>query len=440
MSHSLSPITIDDVPRLVTTPPFRASKTAKGILWFLLVVGLATFIMGVAGPEPQLAWIAYHTNLVFWVVLAAAGTAFSAIFQLCNAQWARPVWRIFESNVNFLCISLALLGLFYIGHGHVFVWAHEPVPGRGEWLTSTFLFLRDILALAVLVFLSYQVVFYNLRKDFIAVRSGLTAVDPAQRRHWDDDSLNYLVAGANLNDPRRAIQDCEDRMWRLSPLVIIAYAIVISLLAFDLVMSVDPAWYSTLFGAMIFMSGIYAACAYAGITLGFMREAHPIFRAKIERRTLHDLGKLVLGFGIFWAYMFWSHYLPIWYGNMPEETHWVILRLREEPWHSFAWVVFGATWIIPFLLGLSRDVKQMPTLHFCTGVIVVCGVWMQTYLFITPSLYPNVIPLSLNDVLITAGFLGGFALSQIAFLEKFPAAPFGDFYREEPQQALRHAA
>src|SRR5262249_36924478 len=159
------------------------------------------------------------------------------------------------------------------------------------------------------------------------------------------------------------------------------------------------------------MGAVYLAMAWNSMWVGLVRSSHPLFTLKVERRTLHDLGKLLFGFGIFWTYLFWSHYLPIWYGNMPEETQYIILRLREQPWHDVAWMVLAMCFIIPFLLGLSRDVKQTPPLLFCTGMIVACGLWLEHYLLFTPSLYPHEIPFNVTDIAVTLGFFGAFLLS-----------------------------
>jgi len=151
----------------------------------------------------------------------------------------------------------------------------------------------------------------------------------------------------------------------------------------------------------------------------------------IKRKTLHDLGKLLFGFGIFWAYLFWSHYLPIWYGNMPEETAFIILRLRVAPWRDLAWLVLGMCFIIPFMMGLSRDLKQVPVLLACTGIISSIGLWLMMYLLFAPTIYPDHIPVGMMDVAVGIGFVGLFALSAARYLERNPLIPFGDLYLEK---------
>ena len=118
--------------------------------------------------------------------------------------------------------------------------------------------------------------------------------------------------------------------------------------------------------------------------------------------------------------------MPIWYGNLPEETAWIILRLREEPCHTVAWFVFGMSFIIPFFLGLSRDVKQVPVLLGATGLIAAIGLWVQQYLLFSPTHYPDIVAIGLTDVAVGLAFLGAYVLSSVWFLKRYPLIPFGD--------------
>lgn len=433
MSHGVSPVTLKDVPAIIGAEPFRLPAVWRGLAALFIVFGMCAFAYEVlAGEDAQHAWLAIHVNFIFWFGLAAASTVFSAVFQICNAQWVRPIRRLFEAGSTFFfyCPVLLLILYFFKSYEHLFVWAHEPAPGKEGWLTPSFVYVRDILAIILLVVLGRRVVHYSVRQDIGAIRGGLTGMPAEKINRWNDKEYDRFV-GDWGSDAKDELVRTSSALTRLSPVVVLAYALVMTLIAFDLVMSVDPHWYSTMFGGFIFMSAGYLALAWCSMFVAFARVSHPLFVAKIERRTLHDLGKLLFGFGIFWAYLFWSQYLPIWYGNMSEETHYLILRLREQPWHDFAWMVLGCCFIIPFLLGLSRDVKQTPPLLFCTGMIVACGLWMQLYLLITPSLYNSVIPFGMVEVAVTLAFFGGFLLSVSAFLEKAPLVPFGDLYVQD---------
>ncbi len=434
MSHGGSSVSLKDVPAIVGAEPFHLPALWRVIAFVFIIFGMVVFGAEVLfGGEVQKAWLAFHLNSVFWFCLAAASTCFSAALHICNAQWSRPIRRLFESASTFFfyCPVFLIIIFVFRGYEHLFSWVHEPAPGKAGWLTPNFVYVRDVIAMCLLVFLGRRVVYYSLRQDIGAIRGGLTGVEAGKLARWNDKRYDRYVSSWG-GDSKAEIRNTYDRMGVLSPVVIMVYALAMSLVAFDQLMSVDPHWFSTLFGAFIFMGAVYIAMAWNSMWVGLARAAHPLFCAKIERRTLHDLGKLLFGFGIFWAYLFWSHYLPIWYGNMPEETQYMILRLREQPWHDLAWIVLGLCFIIPFLLGLSRDVKQVPALLFCTGMIVLCGVWLEHYLLFTPTLFPHEIPFSVTDIAVTLGFFGAFLLSCASFLEKAPLMPFGDLYVADP--------
>jgi hypothetical protein len=320
--------------------------------------------------------------------------------------------------------------VLYFGKGELFEWAHIEIKGKGQWLNPHFVYARDIIGIVLLALLAKRVVYHSVRRDIGAIRGGLAGGDRDKRSRWLDKSYDSYMVGWE-GETVGEIRKTTDKMGRLSPVVVIVYSLVMTMVAFDQLMSVDPHWFSTLFGVLVFMSAVYVAVAWVSMASGMAREVHPLFRSKVARSTLHDLGKLLFGFGIFWAYMFWSHYLPIWYGNLPEETAWVIVRLRLEPWHRLAWMTLGACFIVPFLIGLSRDVKQMPSLLAGTGAIVAFGIWLQMYLLFVPTLSPMYIPLGIRDILITLGFMGVFLLSCASFLGKVPLIPFGDMLPDE---------
>ncbi|MFN8390931.1 MAG: hypothetical protein U0136_11640 [Bdellovibrionota bacterium] len=433
MSHGASPVTIHDVPAIVGAEPYKLPPIWRAMSVILIVFGLINFFGHLGTPEDaKQAWTAVHVNFSFWFSMAAASTCFSAVFQICNAQWARPIRRLFEASSTFFLFSPLFLIAFFVfrSYDYLFVWAHEPIPGKEAWLSPQFLYLRDLIGMLLLIFLGRRVVYFSVRQDIGAIRGGLTQIDKSKLARWSDKAYDSYVTGWGP-DSIAELKKTKDSIGRLSPVVVIVYALVMSLIAFDQIMSVDPHWYSTMFGGFVFMTAVYLAVAWVSMLVGFSRGVHPLFCSKVERRTLHDLGKLLFGFGIMWTYLFWSQYLPMWYSNMPEETGYLILRLREQPWHDFAWVVLAMCFILPFLLGLSRDVKQTPPLLFCTGMIVACGLWMLHYILFVPSLYPKVIPFGITEIAVSLGFLGVYVLCCASFLSKVPLMPFGDLYAAE---------
>jgi hypothetical protein len=422
-------ISLDDVPAIVTAKPPKIPAVLKNVMLSLVGVGVVSFFIAVA-KDPNRGWTSFQVSLLFFLILSAASSGFSAVFQITNAEWSRPLRRMFESASGYLLYAAVPLVIVYLFHGyhHIFQWAHHEVHGKELWLNPHFLFLRDLAGILLLIWVTKRVINLGLAQDLIAIRSGLTGVNKDELSRWQDKSYDKFVADWS-GDPKVSIQQTFARKGFLSPVVVIAYATIFSLIAWDQIMSVEPHWFSTLFGPWIFMSGVYLTMAFNGMGVTLARSIHPLFKQKIIRPTLHDLGKLLFGFGIFWTYLFWSHYLTFWYGNLPEETGWVITRWRNEPWHSLSWFAFWCLFFFPFLFGLSKDVKQVPPLLFFTSAVVALGIWLMLYIMVVPGMFPTSIPLSFLDLGIFGGFLGVFVLLALRYLERVPLIPFGDLYR-----------
>ncbi|HMO18711.1 MAG TPA: hypothetical protein PKA63_10420 [Oligoflexia bacterium] len=427
MSQSVSQYTEKDIQKIVEASPFPSGSLFKLSLYCLIIVAVLSFVHGIVTGGQALvnSWMALHVNFLFWFGLAAAASGFAAVFHICNAQWARPLRRVFESAFPFFVISPLFILVLYFGADNLFVWAREPVHGKEAWLSKGFLYGRDFFGVCLLVYVISRVVLGSLRMDITAIRKGFVKMpDGAIPERWK--AKGYECLESKNDSAEEGIQETYSMMGRMSPVCVMIYALSMSLIAFDLLMSADPHWYSTMFGGFYFMSSVYSAVAFVSLSLVVLRSYHPIFRSAFKRKTLHDLGKLLFGFGIFWAYLFWSHYLPIWYSNMPEETGYMILRLREYPWRNVAWLVLGLCFIIPFFLGLSRDLKQVPVFLASTAVLVLVGLWLQYYLLFAPSIYTNEVSISVKDIAMALGFLSTFVLGVIYYLERVPLIPFAD--------------
>jgi Ni/Fe-hydrogenase subunit HybB-like protein len=206
----------------------------------------------------------------------------------------------------------------------------------------------------------------------------------------------------------------------------IVYAIVLSLIAIDLIMSLDPHWVSTLFGAYYFMGSFYTALAGLMVLCGISLSAYGL-QDFIMPKQFHDLGKLLLGFCVVTGDFFYSQFLVIWYGNLPEEAQYVILRVRNTPWQFLAWTVLIVCFALPFVILLNRKIKMKPRAMVILGIIILIGMWLERLLLIAPSLWKEAqLPLGMIELLISAGFLGIMALCVLLFLRQFPILPLSD--------------
>jgi Ni/Fe-hydrogenase subunit HybB-like protein len=356
------------------------------IFWALIsAIGAITFVVGTNSGDAARVWSIYLVNLVFWSGLAATGPAIAGMMQLTEARWSPSVRRIALTTAGFLPISFVLLVVLFFGRESLYGWERTPVPVKEVWLNGPFFWGRTfILALALFA------------TCFAFVRALLSDPIPPD------------------NDGERA------RRNRLAVVLLILWIVTLSLWGFDLIMSIDPSWYSGLFGGYFVVSTLYTGFALLSI-MAVRANARGL--ASIPPAAVQDVAKLQFAMSIMWMYFFWSQYLVIWYGNVPVETRFFVRRLFVQPWQTVAWVVLVVGWVIPFAYLLKRLTGRPPRRHSPLVVIAVFGlfaIFLERVFVIFPSVTSdNRLPLGLRDLAITAGFFALFALSRRWFFNRF---------------------
>ncbi|MGH7567558.1 MAG: hypothetical protein ACREL9_01110 [Gemmatimonadales bacterium] len=364
------------------------------MLWGALAVavGGAVLLWGLLGGRPERTWWAYLQNFVFWAGLAQAMVVFAATQKLAKGHWSGVVIRFAEAAVLFQFVALMLFVGLFVGREHIFTWLHEPRPEVGGWLTSRWFFLRNGAILAGMAWLSWRFVHHDMAPDIEELATG-RPVEP-------DAAAQGLIT-------------------REAAFVVVGYAFGYSLLAYDLIMSLAHKWVSNLYGAFYFMGSFLAALmglAVLALTLRRAMGLGPLFSI----RQQHDLAKLCFGFTVFWAYLMWSQFLVIWYGNLPEETYFIFYRLWG-PWEPVGVAVFFLVFVIPFigLLGV-RPKKYAPTLFAFAGISLI-GIWLERYLEVVPSINHGAGPaIGIPEIGVTLFFAGLFLLAYAWFAARYP--------------------
>ena len=381
----------------------------SGKIWIFIVpvaIGAATFILGLTSQHPERAWQAYLINFLLWSAIAQGAVLFSAVMHMTKARWSGPLSGLSESFAAFFPISYILFLVLFLGKAHIFPWLHEDLHGKEIWLNIPFLFTRDCIGLLILYILGFGYLFNALQ----------LRLDPAQPRGKLRRSLYEAWQRSN-----RKPEEIKRRMTVWGGLYILAFALILCLIGFDLVMSMDPHWISTLFGAYHFVKAFF-------IGLGALIILAAIIRLKqgeasgIKAAHFHDVGKLFFAFCLLWADFFYVQLMVIYYGNIPEETHYVIVRTMLAPWNKLAWTVFIICFIGPFFILLNQKIKTKPILMIIICSIVIVGIWLEHLLLLGPALSHEAqsIPLSLSDGLISLGFLGLMLIAVGYFLKAFP--------------------
>lgn len=390
----------------------RSRIPVLGIYVFLVIaiIGFGAFVFNIMGSDPQSAWMAFLINFLFWTGIAQAGIVFSCILRITNARWARPLLRVSEGLGSFLPISFILLLVVFAGREYILPYAtHHYHPPKDVWLNMKFVFGRNVIGFAALLIVSSFYLYYSLRQDLGGVSQKLTGL------------AGWISSGWKGEDERKGIWL---KIGKFAPAVIILYALVFSFFAWDLMMSLDPHWFSTLFGPYYFMASFVAAIGTT-IILSIMLRRRLGLEEYLDDNKYHDMGKLLQGFSLFWVYLFFSQLLPIWYANMPEETGFVIKRVQEEPFKSLAWAVLTCCFIFPFVSLIPRTHKIVKPIVVFIASVSLTGFLLEKYVLVAPSL-TNTIDIGIVQILITLGFLGAFVMTFLMFMRAFPSIPVGD--------------
>ncbi|MBW3660514.1 MAG: hypothetical protein KY397_02630 [Gemmatimonadetes bacterium] len=379
-----------------------------GLVVVLAIVGVIGFVAGMLS-DPRRAWTALTWNWVFFSGVSVAGAVVAAAATASNGGWIWPIRRFAEGLTAFLPVSFALMIVLFFGIDEVYEWVHHPPPKKAAWLNPTFFVVREVLAVGVLYAFALAMVYWSLRPDLGRLRDRVTG--------WRGDLYGRLAGGWRGLDVE--VERSRVVRSRLAPAVALLYAVLWTVVAWDWLMSIDPHWFSTLFGAWIFMTHFLAALGATAVLACAIRP-YRSFADVVGTRSLHDIGKLVFAFTIFWTYLFFAQYLVIWYGRLPEETHFVKERLWEV-YQPIATIVLLAVFLVPFLGLLGARPKRTPGTLTAFSVVSLIGIWLFHLLLIAPSVFPEFLAFGWIELSVGAGLFGLFALCYVAFLAAFPS-------------------
>jgi hypothetical protein len=394
----------------------RLSVLGIGVFIVLILIGAYSFLTGIRGPEPLRAWQIFLVNLLFWGGLAQGCFVFSPILHVSEGGWGRPLKRIAEGMWLFTPLALLLYLVLFSGGEVLFPWVGHPYPGKEQWLSLPNVAARDLIGLMLLCGLNLAYLLSSLRPDLGALREAkpgkVNGLWRLLSRDWKG-----LAGEQKRSDAAQGT---------LAVFCILAFVFVMSLLAFDLIMSLDPEWYSTLFGVYYFIGCFYSGLALIAVLAALLRRSLNL-EVFLVPETFYDQGKLILGFCAFWTAMFWSQYLVIWYGNLPEETGFITLRMYQAPWPPLSWAAVLFLFPVPFILLLSKEIKYKPLGLALISLVIVLAMFLERFVLIVPSLWHGAgIPFGFPELLISLGFGALFLLSFLVFLRLFPVFPLSD--------------
>lgn len=361
----------------------------------MIGLGVAAFGTGLfaMGDGGVVAWGAFLVGVLYTLAISQGGVLFSVIQTATWGRWGRPLKRVAESFGFFLPVAWLLLVVFLIFGLKIYSWnPHTAVEGgpvalephsptvyaaKPFWLSPNFFRLRLALGVGFLILLDFAYLRAAMRPDLHAAIARLGAKAPSW---WTS------FVGAPTGDLKAAVEASQNTQTRLFGFIAVTYALVMSMVAFDTLMSLSPWWASNMFGAWVFVSSYWMSVAMLGAVTMLGRDWLGL-KNIVKPKHTHDLGKIMLAGTMFWAYTTFAQLLPIWYTDMPEETDYLLVRLFLPEWTWLSQLVAVTCFVAPFTILLSRGVKKMrwPFLGICSLILV--GLFFERTLLVQPSIF-----------------------------------------------------
>lgn len=387
------------------TMVFKETTAKFNLFYFLLFLGL----VGVAASfylSPAKAWINILTANFFFLSIALFGTFMLALTNIVGASFVTPYRKILEALAGTVpYLSLSMLTVL-LGSHTLYEWTHTDIMLNDKILVQKMAYLN-------LPFFIFRMVFC------LGIWSAISCFFIKKYREQE----------AN---PERAVA-IQEKLVGQSAVSMILFALTFCMASFDWIMSLEPHWFSTIFGIFTFSGLVVSGLAFTILVLIFL-QAHGYLKKEVNENHYHDLGKLLFGFSTFWAYIWFCQYLLIWYANIPEEAEYYVLR-EHFGWAWLFWLNIAINWVLPFFILLPRDNKRNKTVMQRVSWMILVGQLLNIYIMVAPKVLEhngNHDPfLSWTEAFTFAGYAGLFLVIFFKRLSSSPIVPQNSPYLEE---------
>ena len=347
-------------------------------------------------------WAALYVACLFFMLISLGALAFYAIQQVAQAGWSPVLFRVMQGITAYLLpgsiIFFIILVLSGMHMNHLFVWMDDAVvkddyllQGKQGYLNFPFWILR-----AAVFILGWNLYRYFSRKNCLA----------------QDESNDNTFYKKNF---------------KMSAAFLVFFIVTESIMSWDWIMSVDPHWFSTLFGwyvfASFFVSGI---TAISMVTLYLKSKG---YLENVNSSHIHDLSKFMFGISVFWTYLWFSQFMLIWYSNIPEEITYFVTRIEKYNLPFFGAVVMN--FIFPILVLINTDFKRVTWIIVMAGIVILCGHYVDFFNMIMPATVGESWFIGLPELSSIAFFLGLFIYVVFNALTKAPLTPKRNPFIEE---------
>ena len=379
---------------------FPFSYSLKRLLSIFIFIGALSFSLGLF-IDPKRAWYAFLTAQLFVLFISLGAVFFIAVQYVSKAGWSVNIRRLMEAFSFYIPIALIFaLALLFSGDS-LYSWFNKETVAqdyllqhKSSYLNWTFFLLRLFLFFGIWIFFSKKLVSFSLKQD----QTG----DPKLTHKSSPYSVVFLIL----------------------------FALSFSFFSFDVLMSLEPHWFSTIFAVYSFAGAFKSFIAALILLALYLNHKGILNKSLVNENHWHDLGKFLLGLTIFWAYIAFSQYMLVWYANLPEEAIYYLHRSGGEwKWLSLSLIVFN--FIVPFLFLLPRWVKRDSSSLALVSVLILITQYFDIYWMTYPQLDHHHIVFGWMEIGVLIGFIGAFVFSLFYFLSKHPIVALKDPRQKE---------
>jgi len=391
---------------------YKMPSATRGWLLGMITIGVISLLISflILNKNPDLSKSG-HSNLGWSVLLISlfipfgisiCGLFFTAISHITGSHWSITVRRLAENYSRFLPVAFVILvALVFLGVHDIYEWSHVDVVEKDHllkhkagWLNEPFFPIRLILISGIWIFFGHLFLKNSVKQD-----------------ETKDVDLSL-------------------KNTKLSAIFLLVFAITFSIVAYDLLMSLTPHWFSTMWAIYIF-AGIYQSTFATFLLFVYHLKKNGFYGSAVNENHIHDLAKFMMSFCIFWAYVGFSQFMLIWYANLPEETFFFELRLMGG-WTTFSYALPFIKFIIPFLLLVNRPNKRDIDFLAKVSVWILFTEFIEIFWIVIPSNFES---FDLITLIVSfgasVGLLGLFGFSVLKGMEKSKIIPVGDPRLEE---------
>ena len=346
-------------------------------------------------------WAALYVAAFFFFMISLGTLAFYAIQRAAQAGWSPVLFRVMEGITGYLLpggLLVLLILIFSILHfNHLFIWMDPEVVEHDKIIKAKSGYLDP---------------YFFLIRGFIYLGG------------WSLYRY-FSIAQDNSNDNRNHIKN-----FKISAGFLVFFLVTESMMSWDWIMSIDPHWFSTLFGWYVFASMAVSAVTTIALISIYLKSKG--YLPNVNDNHIHDLGKFMFGFSVFWTYLWFSQFMLIWYANIPEEVVYFITRMDDYTIPFWGMVVIN--FILPFLILVSSNFKRVYWIITMAGIIILVGHYIDVYNMIMPSAVGDKWGFGIPELASLMFFAGLFIFIVFSSLTKAPLEAKGDPFNEESKK------